>query len=261
MVFDCAAVAPNLVESQLFGHEKGAFTGGAPPAGRGTGSGPKAAPSSWTRIDDLPVDLQPKLLRALEEHEFQRLGSTQTMKMDVRIIAASKADLRMAVAEGRFREDLYFRLSVVTIALPSLRDRIEDLDLLVDAFLLPRGMAFKDLPRTARKQLQAHHWPGNVRELRNVIERTAYMDVEQAIDAPLTAAADRSSPQANGLQLQVDLSLPFKDAKEQMVERFEVEYLRALMDRAGGNVSKAAREAKLDRKYLYNLLRKHHMGG
>jgi DNA-binding NtrC family response regulator len=252
VVFDCAAVAPNLVESELFGHEKGADTG----AHRQRAGALEAAQHGTLfldEIDDLPLELQPKLLRALEDHEFQRLGSTRALRLDVRVIGASKVDLRQAAAAGRMREDLYFRLSVVTLGLPPLRERPDDVPLLCDTFLAGRGQRFTDLPRAARQRLVTHDWPGNVRELRNVLERASYMDLEQALDQ--SSPARVAEPAA--ATLSADYRLPFKEAKERLLETFEREYLRALLERAGGNVSQAARDADIDRKHLYSLLKKH----
>jgi DNA-binding NtrC family response regulator len=255
IVFDCAAVAPNLIESELFGHEKGAYTG-AHRQRAGALEASQGGTLFLDEIDDLPSELQPKLLRALEDHEFQRLGSTKPIKLDVRVIGASKIDLRHAVATGHFREDLYFRLSVVTLGLPPLRDRPEDVPLLADSFLVARGQHFDDLAKSIRQRLLTHAWPGNVRELRNVLERASYMDIEEALDQGLSA---RRTEPAAAASLSADYRLPFKEAKEQLLDVFEREYLRALVDRSGGNLSKAARDADIDRKHLYSLLKKHHL--
>jgi DNA-binding NtrC family response regulator len=255
IVFDCAAVSDSLIESELFGHERGAFTGAV---SQRIGCLERADGGTLflDEIDDLALDLQPKLLRALEEREFRRLGaSSSPVKFDTRIIAASKKDLWAEAQGGRFREDLYFRLSVFTLNLPPLRDRKEDLSLLVDAFA---GHPLWDrLPPQVRDQFQNHTWPGNVRELRNAIERAKHMaDIpELSSDVLLREFAQPQTQQ--GEVLPVDYGGPFKVCKDELVRGFEREYLTRLMSRCRGNVAKAAREAELDRKHLYSLLHKY----
>ncbi|HME91440.1 MAG TPA: sigma 54-interacting transcriptional regulator, partial [Myxococcaceae bacterium] len=173
VVFDCAAVSDSLIESELFGHEKGAFTGAV---AQRIGSLERAHGGTLflDEIDDLAMDLQPKLLRAIEDREFRRLGaSSASVNFDARIIVASKKDLWAETQAGRFREDLYFRLSVFTVSLPSLRDRTEDIPLLVNAFA-GEGL-WERFPPKIQEQFLTHTWPGNVRELRNALERAKHM--------------------------------------------------------------------------------------
>ena len=207
-------------------------------------------------IDDLPLDLQPKLLRALEDREFRRLGqSGAAHKFDTRVIAASKKDLWSETQAGRFREDLYFRLSVFTVTLPTLRDRKEDLPLLVDA--LAGANLWNRLADKQREMFTNHTWPGNVRELRNAVER-----LKHVADIPELASEnflrEYSGPdKQDGETLPVIYAGPFKDVKDDLIRAFEREYLTRLLSKTRGNIAKAARDAGLDRKHLYSLLHKY----
>ncbi len=252
VVIDCGAVSRSLIESELFGHEKGAFTG-ATQQRKGAMESCAGGTLFIDEIDDLPLELQPKLLRALEERVIHRVGSHQNIKLDLRIVAASKKDLRSEVSEGRFREDLYFRLSVVVLPLPSLRERREDLPLLVDHFFGEPG-SFVALPKAVQDRLLQHTWPGNIRELRNVVDRATYTG-ELGILDPASFPVERGGHETPKLVL--DYSKPFKEAKEVLVTRFEREYVRQLLQRTEANMARAAREAGIDRKYLYTLLKKH----
>jgi len=268
VVFDCSAVAPNLIESELFGHEKGAFTG-AVKARAGVFEAALGGTVFLDEIGELTSDLQPKLLRALEQREVKRVGSNTPVKIDVRVICATNKNLRKEVDEGRFREDLYYRLSVVKVLLPPLRDRTEDIPVIIERFLtrgkynlLPDGgLRVTRVEDDALKALARYDWPGNVRELSNVIERAVSFVEENSISkshldfifAEMTHGEERTERMA------VDADIPFKDAKQRVVESFEREYLVELMKHYGGNLSKAAREAKIDRKHLRNLLKKYNI--
>jgi DNA-binding NtrC family response regulator len=257
VVFDCAAVSDSLIESELFGHEKGSFTG-AVSQRIGCLERANGGTLFLDEIDDLAMDLQPKLLRAIEDREFRRLGaSAAPVTFDSRIIAASKKDLWAETQAGRFREDLYFRLSVFTVILPPLRDRTEDIPLLVNAFA---GEELWDqLSPQVHDQFLTHTWPGNIRELRNALERAKHI-----VDIPELSAEsllrESPSPQSmHGEILPVDYAGPFKDCKDELIRRFEREYLTRLLSRSKGNVAKAARDAGLDRKHLYSLLHKYNL--
>jgi DNA-binding NtrC family response regulator len=259
VVFDCAAASESLIESEIFGHEKGAFTG-AVAQRQGCLERSDGGTLFLDEIDDLALDLQPKLLRAIEERKFQRLGTSNApISFDSRVIAASKKDLWAETQAGRFREDLYFRLSVFTVSLPALRDRREDIPLLVDA--LAAEPLWRRLAPEVRGQMQTHAWPGNVRELRNAVERAKRMvDMPELSTGPLlraTGPALGASP--GGEVLPVEFDGPFKECKDELIKAFEREYLKRLLERVKGNVAKAAREASLDRKYLYSLLHKYGM--
>ncbi len=257
VVFDCASVSDSLIESELFGHEKGAFTGAV---NQRIGCLERADGGTLfiDEIDDLPLDLQPKLLRALEDREFRRLGSSsKPIKFDTRVIAASKKDLWGEAQAGRFREDLYFRLSVFTISLPSLRDRKEDIPLLVDA--CAGFPLWEKLPEQRREQFNAHTWPGNVRELRNAVERLKHMNDIPELSAE-TLLREYSGPAApQGESLPVNYAGQFKESKDELIRAFEREYLTRLLSKSKGNIAKAARDAGLDRKHLYSLLHKYEL--
>ncbi|MBI4815074.1 MAG: sigma 54-interacting transcriptional regulator [Deltaproteobacteria bacterium] len=254
VVLDCGAISKSLIESELFGHEKGAFTGAAH-----TRQGAMEACRGGTlfidELDDLPIEVQPKLLRALEEREIYRVGSHRPIHLDLRVIAATKKDLRKEVQEGRFREDLFFRVSVVMVPIPPLRERREDIPLLVDHFLGKPG-TFDGLRSEIQERLLSHTWPGNIRELRNVLERASYTGELDDFD-PGSRRTPLEDPDA---KLVVDHTRPFKEAKEALVSRFEREYLRQLLQRTKGNMARAAREAGIDRKYLYMLQKKYGLG-
>jgi DNA-binding NtrC family response regulator len=255
VVVDCGAISQNLIESELFGHEKGAFTG-ATRQRRGALEMCAGGTLFIDELDDLPLDVQPKLLRALDDREIVRVGSSKPIKLDLRVVAATKKELREEVAAGRFREDLYYRLSVVTVTLPALRDRLEDIPLLAERFL--DGTNWDNLPKPLRQKLSAHIYPGNVRELRNLLERASYLEGFDALDPALfpTEMRGKGAPSTE-FKLTADYMKPFKEAKEALIERFEQEYLRRLMARNQNKVARAARDAKIDRKYLYMLLNKH----
>jgi DNA-binding NtrC family response regulator len=257
VVFDCAAVSDSLIESELFGHEKGAFTGAV---AQRIGCLERAHGGTLflDEIDDLAMDLQPKLLRAIEDREFRRLGaSAASVSFDARIIAASKKDLWAETQAGRFREDLYFRLSVFTVGLPPLRDRTEDIPLLVNSFAGEE--LWERLAPQVHEQFLSHTWPGNVRELRNALERAKHMVDIPELSTESLLRESSSHPAAHGEILPVDYAGPFKDCKDELIRSFEREYLTRLLSRSKGNVAKAARDAGLDRKHLYSLLHKYNL--
>jgi len=257
VVFDCASVSNSLIESELFGHEKGSFTGAV--AQRiGCLERANGGTLFLDEIDDLGLELQPKLLRAIEEREFRRLGNSDAhIGFDARIVVASKKDLWVEAQAGRFREDLYFRLSVFTVNLPPLRDRKEDISLLVNAFA---GEDLWDrLPPQVREQFTAHSWPGNVRELRNALERARHMVEIPELDRHALLQEPARTSAAPGPMVPVSYQGSFKECKDGLIRNFEREYLTRLLQKSKGNVAKAAREADLDRKHLYSLLHKYHL--
>jgi DNA-binding NtrC family response regulator len=265
VVVDCGAISPTLIESELFGREKGAYTG-ATESRAGACEQANKGTLFLDEVDDLPLELQSKLLRVLEEREVKRLGGVRPVKLDIRIVAATKADLRKMVKDGEFREDLYFRLSVVQVELPPLREHLDDLPQLCEAFLELGGGQDADvwdrLDPALREQLQAYHWPGNVRELRNVLERIRYMGASGQLGLDLRApSAPDASPPPGPEGLPVDFERPFHELKTELIDTFEKEYLERLLERAGGNIAGAARAAGLNRKYFYDLLRKHGLHG
>jgi transcriptional regulator with GAF, ATPase, and Fis domain len=270
IVVDCGAVAGTLIESELFGHEKGSFTG-AVAARQGAFELASGGTVFLDELGELSLDLQPKLLRVLEQRELRRVGGSKILKVDLRVVAATRKDLRSEVEKGKFREDLYFRLNVVPITAPPLRERREDIPMLIDFFLehlTTPGTPVPVLSDQARAALLGHDWPGNVRELRNVIERALALGSDpSAMVAPLGdlglgrgTSASSSSGGASGsreMAMEFEPGLSFRDTKEKWNEIFERRYLAWLLRRAEGNISKAARDADMDRKYLHKLLRKY----
>jgi len=251
VVFDCGASTETLIESDLFGHRKGAFTGAVSDRA-GAFAQAHGGTLFLDEIGDLPLALQPKLLRLLEAGEVTPLGAQKSEHFEVRVIAATHRNLWDEVARGAFRGDLYYRLAVVEVHLPPLRQRPGDIPELVRRFLAAHGWADGALAPSANlDRLAAYHWPGNVRELRNVIARAV------ALSAPATPFEKmpvllRSSAAAPAGRAQADR--PFHEAKDELVGRFEREYLEDLMRRSGGRMTEAARRAGLERKYLYRLL-------
>jgi len=250
VVFDCGAVAPTLVESELFGHVKGSYTG-ATQDRMGAFLGANGGTLFLDEIGELPLDLQPKLLRALERGTVKRLGEDLQREADVRIIAATHRDLEAETRAGRFRADLYYRLAVVVARVPPLRERPDDLPLLVDHLVREAGRTDFQVSPGLIEKLSAHAWPGNVRELRNLVQRAL---AGGGVDLPSGAPP----PNSAGAGLAGNLNeLPFKEAKEKLLEAFTKEYLQALLTRCDGNMSEAARSAGLTRSHLYELVERH----
>jgi DNA-binding NtrC family response regulator len=289
VVFDCGAVPPNLIESELFGHEKGSFTG-AVMSREGLFELADGGTLFLDELGELPIDLQPKLLRVLEQREVRRVGGAKSQKVDVRIIAATNRNLEDEVRAGRFRQDLFYRLSVVRLHLPSLQARADDIPLLVNHFLehgsynrLPNGQQrARAFSREAMSALQRYPWPGNVRELVNVVERAVSFCDQGTIDLPdlpdyirTAKAAPRDAaptikrastvPAAASLAAQppptpeelLAVGITFKDAKERWVTTFERDYIVQMLRRNTGNISHAARHADIDRKYFRKLMKKY----
>jgi DNA-binding NtrC family response regulator len=260
VVIDCSAIPPSLIEAELFGHVKGAFTG-AQASRPGAFEGAAGGTAFLDELGELPLDMQPKLLRALEERVVRRVGSLDPVRLDVRVIAATNRDLRQEVNRGAFRSDLYYRLNIVRIRLPSLRERREDIPMLVAHFY--EQLSRSGDPRPPAELVNAfarQDWPGNVRELRAAVERAILMqDPELWFEATLgQPSAAGESGAAAAADYEGDLALgSFRAAKERAVSRWERGYIEALVRRSGGNVSRAAREAHMDRNHLRELLRRH----
>ncbi len=245
VVVDCGSLAPGLVESELFGHEKGAFTG-ADRARAGALEEANGGTLFLDEVGELPLGDQVKLLRALEARQVKRVGAARPRPIDVRVVAATHRRLDRLVAEGQFRADLYYRLAVIKVHVPSLRERPEDVLPLARRFLaelrpgLDPGKLLSDTVATA---LTAHRWPGNVRELRNVMQRLVLVG-ELATELRAPAAPP-----------------DYETARRRALDDFEREYCSAIVAHAGGNVSRAAAAAGLSRQMLHRLLRKHDVGG
>jgi two-component system nitrogen regulation response regulator NtrX len=256
---NCAALPRELVESELFGHEKGAFTGAVV---RREGRFELAHGSTLflDEIGDLPLEAQAKLLRVLEDHAVQRLGGRDARAVDVRVVAATNRDLERGVQEGRFREDLYFRLNVLPIRVPPLRQRLEDLPALVAHFAALAGARCARRPRAfpdpALRRLRAHSWPGNVRELANMIERLTIIGGEepvssQEIDAIL-GSAPLPTPHSPGSGAQLGLVAALDSYERHLIE--------SALARTAGNVAEAARRLDTDRANLYRRMRRLGLG-
>jgi DNA-binding NtrC family response regulator len=264
VVFDCSAVPHDLVESELFGHVRGAFTG----AVRDRIGAMEEAHGGTLFLDEvgeLPLDLQPKLLRAIEKQEIKPVGGNRRAKLDVRILSATNRHLEHEVANGSFREDLYYRLGIIHLQLPPLRKRPDDIPLLADHFLKElaarHGTTPVRLSYDSVEKMKAHAWPGNVRELKNYLERSVILAGDTAggahavdLDAPGQSMMRRGSSDPDEI-LRVSFDEPFKDVKDRLIQEFETRYFSRLLRRTEGNVSKAARLAGIHRKSLEYLLK------
>jgi two-component system, NtrC family, response regulator GlrR len=251
IVVDCGAIPANLLESELFGHERGAFTGAAE-AREGAFELAEGGTLFLDEIGELPPELQPKFLRVLERREIKRVGSARHKKIDVRIIAATHRNLRAEVNARTFRSDLFYRLAVVEVRVPPLRERREDIPGLVDHFL--SVLATPDHPAVAllessgfRAEVHRHAWPGNVRELRNHVERCLALHEQ----APL-----ESDPIQPGIG-EVDLTQSLKHVRDEAARRAERQYVIEVLRAHGGNVTAAARAARVDRIHFYRILARH----
>ena len=265
MPVDCASLPEQLLESELFGHEKGAFTGAV---GRKQGLMEVAHRGTLflDEIGELPQTLQVKLLRALQERQVRRVGGTSLIDVDVRLVSATNRDLREAGATRQFREELYYRVNVIAIHLPPLRERVGDIKLLAHAFLKRYGRDhITGIDERAVQALEAYAWPGNVRELQNIVERACALtegpvitrrDLPDHLLTPLTATPRADLPLPPDA-LAADRDLPFKDARERWLHLLEAAYLREVLERHKGNISAAAKTAGIDRKTFHRLIQKH----
>jgi len=248
VIVNCGAVPRDLVASELFGHRRGAFTG-ALDHRKGAFESADGGTLFLDEIGELPLDVQPMLLRALESGEIRPVGGDQAKRVRVRVVAATHRNVEEEVRAGRFREDLYYRLAVVKLHVPPLRERPEDIEPLARKFAAASGIA--NLPIDVVERLCARSWPGNARELRNVIQ--AY--------AALGALPDDEAAKKQLLDVAlgdfVDPTRPYAEQKDALCDRFARAYLQALMVQTGGNQTAAARVSGLDRSYLGKLLAKH----
>jgi len=259
VVVDCGAVSETLVESELFGHERGAFTG----ADRSRAGAFELADGGTIFLDelgDLPTTLQPKLLRALEQREVKRLGAARPLSVDVRVIAATNRDLRQEVESSNFREDLYYRLAEVVSYMPPLRERREDIRPLAELFLedqARRGGKGRSLSAELISVLESRPWPGNVRELRNVLRRASVLANDEELGPHDLPEQGFLRPRTEPLDVSAVDGLPIKDAREKWTEPMEKEYLMRLIRRTSGDLDRAAAIAGVHRKSVERLLRKH----
>jgi two-component system, NtrC family, response regulator GlrR len=251
VVVDCGSIPPQLIESELFGHVRGAFTGA-----HGDREGAFEAASGGTvfldEIGELPLEMQPKLLRVLEERTVKRVGSGDAIRIDVRIIAATNRNLRQAVNRGTFRADLYFRLNILRFEIPPLRERRDDIPLLVAQFYEQFVGAGAVPPRELVEHLAGLDWPGNVRELRNAVERAVLMQ-DPALWTEITSGDDDPAHPMSDAGYTFDESQSFREAKERITAHWERWFVSELLRRHRGNASKAARAARMDRTHLREL--------
>jgi two-component system, NtrC family, response regulator GlrR len=254
LVVDCGAIPPNLLESELFGHEKGSFTGAV---SRRVGAFEEASGGTifLDEIGELAQDLQPKLLRVLESKEYRRVGANNMAKTDVRVVAATNRDLRAEVNAGRFRSDLYFRLAVVKVTIPPLRERPEDIPITTEQILRALGAeeSSSGALRTPEFYAALGHsaWPGNVRELRNYLERCLVF--QEALPV-VSSDGGGGGPM---VMAGIDPKLAYAEARRRALDGFEKGYAEALLREHNGKVAAAAAAAGMDRVYLYRILRRH----
>jgi transcriptional regulator with GAF, ATPase, and Fis domain len=259
VVLDCTALPPPLVESELFGHEKGAFTG-ASQTRQGIFERADGGTVFLDELGELPVELQPKLLRCLETGELTRVGGERPIRVDVRLIAATHRDLQRMVADGRFRADLYYRLAVIRMTVPPLRERRDDIPLLAAHFARaaladagPLAMPPEQL-EALFGELTCHDWPGNVRELRNVVERAVILADPSLLRAEATAGGEAAAAE---IQRTIDLAVHRRHTLRAARAEWEREYLARLIRDTGGDLDEAARIAQVHRKSLERLLRRY----
>jgi transcriptional regulator with PAS, ATPase and Fis domain len=255
VVLDCSAITPSLVESELFGHERGAFTG-ADRARPGLFEQAHGGTLFLDELGELPKDIQPKLLRVLEKRQSRRLGGQRPTDVDVRVIAATHRNLALEVQRGNFREDLYYRIAATKVVVPPLRDRIEDISLLVGHFmrLQNRGGIVPPVAEEVWEMFRSHRWPGNVRELRNAVQRMLVMP-----ERPLEPGSARATASEYAETSEREVLLPLRFARREAADTFELRYLKQLLRRSEGNVTRAAAVAEVSRQMIQKLLAKHGM--
>ena len=252
---NCAALPETLLENELFGHVKGAYTG-AHTSQKGLFEEADGGTLFLDEIGEIPPAFQVKLLQVLQSYEFKRVGGTKTIKVDVRVVFATNRDLARSMREGTFREDLFYRINVVPIVVPPLRERKEDIPLLVNHFLQTfaeeLGKSVDGYSPEAMRKLMSYDWPGNVRELQNKIKQSIV-----TATGPLVGPDDIWLEATETTTSSVNIERSFADLKRETIDHFERSYLEALLPSCGGNVSEAARRSGMHRKNLYLLLKKH----
>jgi DNA-binding NtrC family response regulator len=266
IVFDCSAVPRDLIESELFGHVKGAFTG-ATATRKGAFEQASGGTIFLDELGELDLDLQPKLLRALESRQVKPVGGLKPIDVDVRIVGATNRNLIHEVREGNFRQDLYYRFEIIKVKMPPLRERIDDIPMLVEHFLgtaiESTGRADLNIGYKTMEKLKRHHWPGNVRELVNFVSRASLLaDTDKIETRHLNfQPTSQPSPSAEGSaqegdHLPFDITLPFKEAKQHLLDDFETRYWVRLLEQTDGNISKAGRIAGMHRKSVAYILKR-----
>lgn len=257
---DCSTIPETIIESELFGHLRGSFTGAVRDK-KGMVEEANGGTLFLDEIGDLSPAMQVKLLRLLQEGEYKVVGANTIRKADIRFIAATNQNLAEKIKDGRFREDLFYRLNVINIQLPPLRDRRDDIPLLASHFLAKYnaqyGKSVKRISAETMQGLQERTWPGNVRELENMIERGVIMASGESLEPADIGVLelDDASTAPTAEPAGELYSLPFKEAKDRLIEKFQSEYIAKVLTRSDGNVSRAARESGLKRQYLHRLMR------
>lgn len=258
VIMNCAAVPETLIESELFGHEKGAFTGAVEKrlgkfelAHKGT--------IFLDEIGDMSISTQSKLLRVLQEQRFERLGGTETLEVDVRIISATHRDLEEEIEEGRFREDLYYRIKVVNIKLPPLRHRKEDIPLLVNRFIHyfaeKHQKRMRSVSSETMKMLVSYDWPGNIRQLKNVVESAVVLSNHEILDIKDLPEEIKHPGNTVVTSKNVDYNLSFRDAKKILIENFERDFIQKKLEEFSGNISRTAEALDMHRQNLQQKIR------
>ncbi|HEX5656598.1 MAG TPA: sigma 54-interacting transcriptional regulator [Polyangiales bacterium] len=249
---DCGAVPEQMMESELFGHAEGALFGAARER-KGVFEDAHGGTLFFDEIDAMPLSAQAKLIRALETRSIKRIGESVERPVDVRVIAATNRSLAVCANQGTFREDLYYRLAVVEVKLPALRLRVDDIPALAAHFYERLGAAESSLPSTFVQMLATRGWPGNVRELRNFIERSVSLGFIEQTTRGLPALREQAMP-TPGFDGLVPLDLPLKEARQAWTEKFEVVYVRGMLEQTHGNVTRAAERAGVNRRFLQRLV-------
>ena len=259
---NCTAIHEQLLGSELFGHEQGAFTD-AKTARKGLFEYSDGGTIFFDEIGDMPYPHQAQILRVIEQKTFRRVGGNKDTKVDVRIITATNKNLIEQIKEGKFREDLYYRLNVVPIHLPPLRERKEDIIPLAHYFINKLSKDFSTVPKTidadAEKLLLNYYWPGNIRELKNLIERIMLLEPSSTIKAETLSYSIVKGPEIEATPFSFSLEKSLKSTKREFINRFEKAYIKQLLDNSRGNIAECARRAGVNRSYLYKLLSKYNI--
>ena len=265
VMVNCPAIPEHLLESELFGYRKGAFTG-ADRDHAGLFCQADGGTICLDEVGDIPVTVQTKLLRVLQEQEIKPLGADESTRIDVRIIASTNAELEQKISKGSFREDLFYRLAVLSLHMPSLCDIAEDIPLLADHFLkkvrTELHCAEKRFSSTALEKLSSHNWPGNTRELQNVVRRAVLFCSGSVIDSQHLLIGSPIPTVSSGLTQENDQEItPYKEAKDSCLDSFTREYVHTLLKKTSGNVSQAARMSQLSRAALQKIMRRYAIDG
>jgi len=260
MTIHCSSLPETLLENELFGHVKGAFTG-AHETKKGLFEVAHKGTVFLDEIGDLPLSIQAKLLRVLQEHEVRRIGGTEYIKVDVRVIAATNQDLDKAIRENRFREDLFYRLKVIPIHLPPLRDRRDDIPLLLHHFLhkfnRENNKDIKGFSRATIEALMAYDWPGNVRELENLVERLVILTHKDIIELEDLPDSILKRGRSDEIHLSFPSHLPYRECRDRILKKFNQQIIEEKLRLTQGNITQAAKELAIERTHLQRIMRRY----